>query len=62
MALSLLNIHKSEQTTLTLKKKILFKDILTFIGLDFRYASLITLYLVAIGISIPKKDVRTFLL
>ena len=33
---------------------ILFKNILTFLGLDYRDASLITLYLVVIGISIPK--------
>ena len=31
-----------------------FKDILTFLGLDYRIASLITLYLVVIGISIPR--------
>ena len=34
---------------------ILFKDILTFLGLDYRDGSLITLYLVAIGISLKKK-------
>ena len=33
---------------------LLFKDILTFLGLDYRDASLITLYLVVIGISIIK--------
>ena len=30
------------------------EDILTFLGLFFRDASLITLYLIIIGISIPK--------
>ena len=35
---------------------ILFKDILTFLRLDYRDALLITLYLVVIGISIPKSD------
>ena len=29
-------------------------DILTFLGLDYRDASLITLYFVVLGISIPK--------
>ena len=33
---------------------ILFKNILTFLGLDYRDASLITLYLVVIGISISE--------
>ena len=33
------------------KYRILFKDILTFLGLDNRYASLITLYLVVVGIT-----------
>ena len=37
-----------------IKYMILFKDILTFLGLDYRDASLITLYLVVIGISIKK--------
>ena len=37
-----------------LKRRILFKDILTFLGLYYRDASHITLYLVVIGISIPK--------
>ena len=37
-----------------LKCRILCKDILIFLGLDYRDASLITLYLVAIGFSIPK--------
>ena len=35
---------------------ILFKDILTFLGLVYRVASLITLYLVVLGISIKKSD------
>ena len=34
---------------------LLFKDVLTFLGLDYRNASLMTMYLVVIGISIPKK-------
>ena len=33
-----------------LKYRILFKDILTFLGLDYRNDSLIILYLVVIGI------------
>ena len=33
---------------------LLFKDILTYLGLDYRDALLITLYLVVIGISIKK--------
>ena len=37
-------------------KLILFKGILTFLGLDYRDALLITLYLVVIGISIKKSD------
>ena len=40
---------------------ILFKDILTFLGLDFRDASRITLYLDVIGISIPKLRLRIIL-
>ncbi len=32
----------------------MFKDILTFLGLDYREASLITLYFVVLGIGIPK--------
>ena len=31
-------------------------DILTFLGLDYRVASLITLYFVVPGINIPKSD------
>ena len=37
-----------------LKNRIMFKDILTFLGLDYRDALLITLYFVVIGISIQK--------
>ena len=36
------------------KNRIMFKDILMFLGLDYRDASLITLYFVVLGISIPK--------
>ena len=35
---------------------LLFKDILTFLGLDYRDALLIALYLVVIGISIKKSN------
>ena len=34
--------------------RIMFKDILTFLGLDYRDDSLITLYFVVLGNSIPK--------
>ena len=37
-----------------LKYRIMFKDILTFLGFDYRDDSLITLYFVVLGISIPK--------
>ena len=37
-----------------IKYIILFKEILTILGLDYRDASLITLYLVVIGSSIKK--------
>ena len=37
-----------------IKYMLLFKNILTFIGLGYSDASLITLYLVVIGISIKK--------
>ena len=37
-----------------LKYRILLKDILTFLGLDYRDASLKILYLIVIGISNPK--------
>ncbi len=39
-----------------IKYVIMFKDILTYLGLDYRDASLIRLYLVVIGISIKKTD------
>ena len=32
----------------------MYKDILTFLGLDYRDAWFITLYFVVLGISIPK--------
>ena len=34
--------------------RIMFKDILTFSGLDYRDAPLLILYFVVLGISIPK--------
>ena len=37
-----------------LKYRIMFKDILAFLRLDYRDASLIILYLIVIGISNPK--------
>ena len=37
-----------------LKYWIMFKDIFAFLGLDYSDASLITLYFVILGISIPK--------
>ena len=37
-----------------LKYRIIFKDILTLFGLDYRVASRITLYFVVPGIVIPK--------
>ena len=36
----------------------MFKDILSFLGLDYRVASLITLYFVVLGISIPKNQIN----
>ena len=36
------------------KYRILFRDILTFLGLAYRDASLEILYLIVIGISTPK--------
>ena len=39
-----------------LKYRTLFKDILTFLALDYRVASLIILYLIVLRISIPKSD------
>ena len=38
------------------KYKILFMDILTFLGLDYRNVSLMTLYLDVIGVIIQKKN------
>ena len=38
------------------KYRIMLKDIFTFLGLDYRDASLITLYFVIIDISIKKSD------
>ena len=35
---------------------ILFKDILTYLGLDYEDASIIRLYLVVIGMGIQKSD------
>ena len=49
-----LNIIISKFVAKLLRYRILFKDILTFLRLDYRDSSLITLYLVVIGISIPK--------
>ena len=37
-----------------LKYRLIFKDIFTFLGLDYRDASLITLYFLVLGISILK--------
>ena len=37
-----------------LKYRILFKDILMFLGLDYKDASLVILYLIVLGISNPK--------
>ena len=39
-----------------LKYILLMRDILTFLGLNYRVDLLITLYLVVLGISIPKKS------
>ncbi len=53
-------LKKSEHKFINMKSKkllkymIMFKDILTFLGPDYRDASLITLYFVVLGISIPK--------
>ena len=50
----ILSLYKivSKFVTKLIKYTILFKDILTFLGLDYRDALLIVLYLVVIGISI----------
>ena len=45
-----------------LKKRILFKDILTFLRLDYRDASLIALYLVVIRISIKKINIKRIII
>ena len=37
-----------------LKYRVMFKDILTFLGLDYRVAPLITLYFDVPGMNIPK--------
>ena len=39
---------------------ITFKDILTFLEIDCVYASLIALYFVVLGISIPKTDLSDY--
>ena len=60
-------MHKvvSKYVAKLIKYMILVKDILTFLGLHYRDASLITVYLVVIGISIQrirsmfKMDVQT---
>ena len=41
-----------------LKNRIMFMDILTFLGIDYRVALLTILYFVVPGFSIPK--IRTF--
>ena len=45
-------LSKFVEKLLEYRKK--FKDIRTFLGLDYRDASLITVYFVVLGISIPK--------
>ncbi len=37
-----------------LKYRIMFKDIIPFLGLEYKYALLITMNFVVLGISIPK--------
>ena len=54
-----INVYKSKQNlskfvVKLLIYRIMFEDILTFLGLDNRYASFITLNFVVLGISIPK--------
>ena len=44
----------SKFVDILLKNRILVKDILKLLGLDYRDDSLITMYFVALGISIPK--------
>ena len=50
-------MHKSIKKRVSKFAKLteyMIKDILTFLGLDYRDASLITVFLVVIGISIKK--------
>ena len=49
-----LNIIVSKFVAKLLKYRIMFKDILTFLGFDYRDPPLITLYFVVLGISMPK--------
>ena len=51
-----LNKIVSKSVAKLLKYRILFKDIFTFLGIDYRDASLIIFYLVVIGINTPKSD------
>ena len=59
-----INLYKSRKKNKIVSKsveklvkyRILFKNILTFLGLDYKDASLITLYFVVLGISIKKSD------
>ena len=46
-------VEKNEYENL-LKNYILFMGILTFLGVDYKDASIIILYLVVLGIIIPK--------
>ena len=55
-------MYKSQFVTKLLKYRILFKDILTFLGLDFRDVSLITLYLVVIGIRVQKNQTNLIII
>ena len=41
-----------------MKCRIIFKDILEFLGLDYKDASLITFYIFCQGISIPKNQIN----
>ncbi len=45
-----------------LKYRLMFKDILTFLGLDYRDASLITMFFVVLGISILKNQINGIIL
>ena len=51
-----LNIIISKFVAKLHRYRIMFEDLLTFLRLDNRDSSLITLYLVVVGISIPKND------